>query len=57
MKQRVALTRIDTVEHAPDPGYVWDECLCDDIDPSDVPCIVCEARYSFVVVPRLGVAP
>lgn len=23
---------------------VWAECLCAEIDPSDVPCIVCESR-------------
>lgn len=26
------------------PGYVWGECLCAEIDPADVPCVVCEAR-------------
>lgn len=25
-------------------GDQWSECLCAEIDPSDVPCIVCEAR-------------
>lgn len=27
-----------------DEGYVWRECLCEEIDPSDRPCIVCEGR-------------
>ena len=26
------------------PGKVWAECLCKEVDPSDVPCIVCEGR-------------
>lgn len=26
------------------PGHAWAECLCAEIDPADVPCIVCEGR-------------
>lgn len=26
------------------PGHTWAECLCGEIDPADVPCIVCECR-------------
>jgi hypothetical protein len=25
----------------PDEGYVWHDCCCAEIDPADVPCIVC----------------
>lgn len=32
-------------ENEPDPGKAWDECLCREIDPSDRPCIVCDARF------------
>lgn len=32
-------------ENEPDPGKVWDECLCREIDPSDTPCVVCDARF------------
>lgn len=27
-----------------EPPATWDECLCEHIDPSDWPCIVCEGR-------------
>lgn len=34
------------------PGHVWDDCLCAEIDPSDRPCIVCEAKgYRIEVYP------
>lgn len=26
------------------PGYEWRECLCDEIDPSDRPCVSCAAQ-------------
>lgn len=26
------------------PGNMWQECVCAEIDPSDVPCITCECR-------------
>ena len=26
------------------PGNQWRECLCDEIDPSDRPCLVCDGR-------------
>lgn len=32
-------------ERAPDPGMRWDACLCVEIDASDRPCVVCEARF------------
>lgn len=28
-------------------GHVWRECLCNEIDPSDRPCIVCECRAEY----------
>jgi hypothetical protein len=37
--------RVVKREHAPSPGYSWAECLCREIDPSDTPCVVCEARF------------
>ena len=24
------------------PGYEWAKCLCKEIHPSDLPCIICE---------------
>ena len=27
------------------PGYVWADCLCAEIDPADVPCVVCAVKY------------
>jgi hypothetical protein len=38
--------RVIKSEDDPDPGYVWSECLCREIDPSDTPCCVCECRFS-----------
>lgn len=32
-------------ENKPDPGCEWAECLCREIDPSDTPCVTCEARF------------
>jgi len=32
-------------EAMPDPGHAWRECVCAEIDPSDTPCVVCEARF------------
>lgn len=32
-------------ENKPDPGFEWAECLCREIDPSDTPCVTCEARF------------
>lgn len=29
----------------------WSECLCTEIDPADVPCIVCDARDSLGLPP------
>lgn len=29
------------------PGNRWAECLCDEIDPADRPCITCEARRAL----------
>lgn len=29
----------------PHQGLAWRECLCAEIDPTDVPCITCEARF------------
>lgn len=29
------------------PGKVWADCLCDEIDPSDKPCLVCECKKSM----------
>lgn len=26
------------------PGNAWADCLCDEVDPSDVPCAVCEVH-------------
>lgn len=34
-----------TSQRALDPGNVWAECLCREIDPSDTPCLTCEGRY------------
>lgn len=33
---------------APKPGMVWRECDCAAIDPSDRPCLSCEARCSGI---------
>lgn len=33
---------LDAYMSAPSPGYAWD-CLCDDIDPTDIPCPACES--------------
>ena len=35
-------------ENKPDPGFEWAECLCREIDPSDTPCVTCEARFPGV---------
>jgi len=32
-------------ENKPAPGSTWAECLCREIDPSDTPCVVCDARF------------
>lgn len=32
-------------EATPDVGFEWAECLCREIDPSDTPCVTCEARF------------
>jgi hypothetical protein len=32
-------------ENAPSPGYSWAECMCAEIDPADVPCVVCDSRF------------
>lgn len=34
------------------PGHVWAECVCSEIHPSDLPCIVCEARYGTIEAKR-----
>lgn len=26
------------------PGHIWRDCVCEEIDPSDRPCLVCAAR-------------
>lgn len=39
-------------ESLPDPGFVWAECLCREIDPSDTPCPTCLAR--FPGIPEAG---
>ena len=39
-------------ESLPDPGFVWAECLCREIDPSDTPCLTCLAR--FPGIPEAG---
>lgn len=28
-------------------GYTWARCLCREIDPADVPCIVCEIWMKY----------
>ena len=38
--------RVIKSEDDPAPGYVWGECICREIDPSDTPCCVCECRFS-----------
>lgn len=38
-------TRRLVKEAEPDPGHSWRECLCREIDPSDTPCVVCDARF------------
>ena len=35
-------------ENKPEPGFEWAECLCREIDPSDTPCVTCEARFPGV---------
>jgi hypothetical protein len=40
-----------TAHDAPGDGSVWAPCLCAEIDPTDVPCIVCEARDSIGLPP------
>lgn len=30
-----------------EPGNAWAECLCDEIDPSDRPCVTCEVRKEY----------
>ena len=30
-------------------GAKWNPCCCDEIDPADVPCMVCEAKASMAV--------
>lgn len=39
-------------ESLPDPGFVWAECLCREIDPSDTPCPTCSVR--FPGIPEAG---
>lgn len=34
----------------------WAECLCDEIDPADRPCIVCESRQQWLEERGLPVA-
>ena len=29
------------------PGNTWAECLCNEIDPADRPCITCESRHAL----------
>lgn len=37
------------------PGYRWADCLCEEIDPSDKPCIVCETpRLSGIELMVIG---
>lgn len=41
------LERVDLSPFMPlklQPGHVWQDCVCEEIDPSDRPCIVCEAQ-------------
>lgn len=37
--------RIVSGENAPDPGRMWDDCLCHEIHPDDTPCVICYARF------------
>lgn len=30
-----------------EPGHEWRACCCDQIDPADVPCVVCESRREY----------
>lgn len=39
-------------ENKPDRGFAWRECLCREIDPSDTPCPMCDAR--FPEIPAAG---
>lgn len=39
-------------ESLPDPGFVWAECLCREIDPNDTPCVTCSVR--FPGIPEAG---
>jgi len=32
-------------ENKPTPGFKWAECLCREIDPIDMPCAACAARF------------
>ena len=45
-RQKTQTRRIVKRQNAPDPGFVWAECLCRDIHPSDTPCPTCAARFS-----------
>lgn len=37
--------RVVKHESQPETGAIWRECVCREIDPSDTPCVVCEARF------------
>lgn len=36
------------------PGHTRAECLCDEIDPADVPCMVCTCSESARIGPPPG---
>lgn len=33
------------------PGYKWNKCLCREIHPDDLPCIVCEVWIAHEQTP------
>ncbi len=35
-------------------GNVWEECLCKEIDPADVPCMVCQCREELGRLSGIG---
>lgn len=43
--KKTVTRRVVKREHAPNPGHDWAECLCREIDPTDTPCVICDARF------------
>ena len=48
---KLVTRRLIKREHPPEAGHSWAGCLCRQIDPTDTPCLVCEARFDVKARP------